>query len=86
MCFDQFILLPNIFAADQRIADQEAILQLFPVHIDSVYPVISSCGVIIYAFSGIAAGGIDRLLVFPLPQPTATLHLLYSAKNIKKSS
>lgn len=74
----------DLFAQNQGVADQENIVQLFPVHVYCGDLVIVVGRVIIDSLVGIAAGSIACDFVIAVSQPAAAAALFHSAENVKK--
>ena len=73
------ILNPNLLLLDRGIVYQLIPVQILPVHIHAGDLVVIVGGVIVDAFVGITAGGIDRDLALSVLQHTAPALLIHGA-------
>ena len=73
-----------MFALHQRVAGQLGAVQVFPVHIHSGDLVVAVGRVVINAFVGVAAAGVERDLILAAVQLTAAALLFDRVQDVEE--
>ena len=74
----------NLFALHQRVAGQLGAVQVFPVHIHSGDLVVAVGRVVINAFVGVAATGVEGDLILAAVQLTAAALLFDRVQDVEE--